>query len=139
MLQQFINGLQLKAEVEALRNGVLSEKEKAIVRQGALNVRIKSFSSSKTSITAGLASINAELAGLQVAFPSLADGDSKDDMVEARIKKLEYQKYLFEGRNKDKGQYALVEIAHDLEVVEAILAKQDEYIALLDTKLATFP
>jgi hypothetical protein len=138
MLQSFINGLQLKAEVEALRNGVLAEKEKAVVRQGALNVRLKSFSSSKSSITGGLASITAELAGLQVAFPALVDGDAKDDM-EARIKKLEYQQYLFESRNKDKGQYALVEIAHDLEVVEATITKQDEYIALLDVKLATFP
>jgi len=137
MLVTFINGLQLKAEVEALRNGVLAEKEKAVVRLGALNVRIKSFSNSKISITGGLTSINAELAGLQVAFPALAPGDAKDDM-EGRIKRLDYQKYLLETRNKDKGQYALVEIAHDLDVVEAIIAKQDDYIALLDTKLATF-
>jgi hypothetical protein len=138
MLQTFINGLQLKAEVEALKNGVLAEREKAVVRQGALNVRIRSFSSSKSSITGGLASINAELTGLQAAFPALAEGDAKDDM-EARIKKLEYQKFLFETRNKDKGQYALVEIAHDLEVVEATIARQDAYIAMLDAKLATFP
>jgi len=137
MLQIFINGIQLKAEVEALKNGVLIEKEKAVVRQGALNVRIKSFSNSKISITGGLTSINAELAGLQVAFPALAPGDAKDDM-EGRIKRLEYQKYLFESRNKDKGQYALVEIAHDLEVVESVIAKQDAYIDMLDAKLATF-
>jgi hypothetical protein len=137
MLQTFINGLTLKSVAETLKARVVEENEKEVLQIANLNQRIKSFTGTKEDIAKGLLEINSELEGMRLAVSNLADGfDSKTRMVN-RINKLEYQKGVFESRDKTKGTDVLIEIAQDVRISEATVALNEELIGLLDSKIST--
>ena len=137
MLNTLINGLLDKTAANALRAKVADEREIEVVRVSTLNIRIKSFSSTRENITEGLTSITGELTGLQSAILSLPAGGEKHLKMGDEIEKLKYQKYVLQSRNRDKGMEVLVELAHDVEIAEAIIAAKDSFLALLDAKIAT--
>jgi hypothetical protein len=137
MIETFINGLTDKPAANALRAKVASEKEIEVVRVATLNIRIKSFTGTRENITEGLTSITGELTGLQSAILSLPAGGERYLKMADEIEKLKYQKYVLESRNRDKSVEVLIELAHDVEIAEAIIAAKDSFLALLDAKIAT--
>ena len=137
MLQELVNGLTDKPAANALRAKVADEREIEVVRVSTLNIRIKSFSSTRNNITEGLTSITSELTGLQTAILSLPAGGERYLKMTDDIEKLKYQKYVLESRNRDKSVEVLIELAHDVEIAEAIIAAKDSFLALLDAKIAT--
>ena len=137
MLNTLINGLLDKTAANTLRAKVADEREIEVVRVSTLNIRIKSFSSTKDNITEGLTSITGELTGLQTAILSLPAGGERYLNMTDDIEKLKYQKYVLESRNRDKSIEVLVELAHDVEIAESIIAAKDSFLALLDAKIAT--
>ena len=136
MIETFINGLTDKPAANALRAKVASEKEIEVVRVATLNIRIKSFSGTRENITEGLTSITGELTGLQSAILSLPAGGERYLKMADEIEKLKYQKYVLESRNRDKSVEVLIELAHDVEIAESIIAAKDSFLALLDAKIA---
>ena len=137
MIENFINGLLDKPAAKALRAKVADEREIEVVRVSTLNIRIKSFSGTRDNITEGLTSITGELTGLQTAILSLPAGGERYLKMTDDIEKLKYQKYVLESRNRDKSVEVLIELAHDVEIAEAIIAAKDSFLALLDAKIAT--
>jgi hypothetical protein len=137
MLDTLISALLDKTSANALRAKVADEREIEVVRVSTLKIRIKSLSSIRDNITEGLTSITGELTGLQSAILSLPVGGEKHLRMGDEIEKLKYQKYVLESRNRDKGMEVLVELAHDVEIAEAIIAAKDSFLSLLDAKIAT--
>jgi len=137
MIDLFINGLTDKPAANALRAKVADEREIEVVRVSTLNIRIKSFSSTRNNITEGLTSITSELTSNQNAILSFPVGTDKYNKMTDEIEKLKYQKYVLESRNRDKSVEVLIELAHDVEIAEAIIAAKDSFLALLDAKIAT--
>ena len=137
MLQELVNGLTDKPAANALRAKVADEREIEVVRVSTLNIRIKSFSSTRNNITEGLTSITSELTSNQNAILSFPVGTDKYNKMTDEIEKLKYQKYVLESRNRDKSVEVLIELAHDVEIAEAIIAAKDSFLALLDAKIAT--
>lgn len=137
MIETFINGLTDKPAANALRAKVADEREIEVVRVSTLNIRIKSFSSTRNNITEGLTSITSELTSNQNAILSFPVGTDKYNKMTDEIEKLKYQKYVLESRNRDKSVEVLIELAHDLQISEAIIAAKDSFLALLDAKIAT--
>ena len=136
MLQSFINGITLKSVAESLKARVVEENDKEQLRIANLNQRIKNFTGSREDIVNGLIEINAELTGLQNAVGSLVEGTDSRVRLENRIMRLEYQKSVFESRDKSRGADILVEVAQDLLVSEATVALNTQLIELLNTKIA---
>jgi hypothetical protein len=136
MLQSFINGITLRSVAESLKARVVEENEKEELRIANLNQRVKNFTGSREDIVNGLIEINAELSGLQNAVGSLVEGTDSRVKLENRIKRLEYQKGVFESRDKARGADILVEVAQDLLVAEATVALNTQLINLLNTKIA---
>jgi hypothetical protein len=137
MIETFINGLTDKPAANTLRAKVADEREIEVVRVATLNIRIKSFSGTRENITEGLTSITGELTGLQSAILSLPAGGERYLKMADEIEKLKYQKYVLESRNRDKSVEVLIELAHDVEIAESIIAAKDSFLALLDAKIAT--
>jgi len=137
MLQELVNGLTDKPAANALRAKVADEREIEVVRVSTLNIRIKSFSSTRNNITEGLTSITSELTSNQNAILSFPVGTDKYNKMTDEIEKFKYQKYVLESRNRDKSVEVLIELAHDVEIAEAIIAAKDSFLALLDAKIAT--
>ena len=137
MLQTFINGLTLKSVAEALKARVVEENEKEVLRISNLNQRIKNFTGSKEDIANGLNEITSELNGLKLAVVNLLDGTDAKTRLANRINKLEYQKGVFESKDKSKGADVLIEIAQDILISEATVALNQTLIGLLDAKIAT--
>jgi hypothetical protein len=136
MLQSFISGITLKSVAESLKARVVEENDKEQLRIANLNQRIKNFTGSREDIANGLIQVNAELTGLQNVVGSLVEGSDTRDKLEIRILRLEFQKSIFESRDKTRGADILVEVAQDLLVSEATVALNEQLIDLLNTKIA---
>jgi hypothetical protein len=136
MLQSFINGITLKSVAESLKARVVEENDKEQLRIANLNQRIKNFTGSREDIANGLIQVNAELTGLQNVVGSLVEGSDTRDKLETRILRLEFQKNVFESRDKTRGADILVEVAQEILVSEAAVALNAQLIGLLNTKIA---
>ena len=93
----------------------------------------KAVTASWIGIYAELTGINAQIAGLEFSISNLPEGPTKEMLI-IRLKKLEYRKFILEGRKSKYGVSALIRKEYNLTCNEQELAENQVLINALNTR-----
>ena len=114
-----------------------TEKEKADLTFRKLSVERLTDRYAETSVEVAtqLQGVIAELAAVDSYIAILPDGPIKDEAVDKKTR-LEYKKFLLEGRVESYGVVALLEKQMDLGRVEQEIAEVDAFVAAVEARKA---
>jgi hypothetical protein len=115
----------------------LAQKEKADLTFRKLSVERLTDRYAETSVEVAtqLQGVIAELAAVESYIAILPDGPIKDEAVDKKTR-LEYKKFLLEGRVESYGVVALLEKQMDLGRVEQEIAEVDAFVAAVEARKA---
>lgn len=115
----------------------LAQKEKADLTFRKLSVERLTDRYAETSVEVAtqLQGVIAELAAVDSYIAILPDGPIKDEAVDKKTR-LEYKKFLLEGRVESYGVVALLEKQMDLGRVEQEIAEVDAFVAAVEARKA---
>lgn len=115
----------------------LAQKEKADLTFRKLSVERLTDRYAETSVEVAtqLQGVIAELAAVDSYIAILPDGPIKDEAVDKKTR-LEYKKFLLEGRVESYGVVALLEKQMDLGRVEQEIAEVDAFMAAVEARKA---
>lgn len=115
----------------------LAQKEKADLTFRKLSVERLTDRYAETSVEVAtqLQGVIAELAAVESYIAILPDGPIKDEAVDKKTR-LEYKKFLLEGRVESYGVVALLEKQMDLGRVEQEIAEVDAFMAAVEARKA---
>lgn len=113
------------------------EKEKADLTFRKLSVERLTDRYAETSVEVAtqLQGVIAELAAVDSYIAILPDGPIKDEALDKKTR-LEYKKFLLEGRVESYGVVALLEKQMDLGRVEQEIAEIDAFMAAIEARKA---
>lgn len=116
----------------------LAQKEKADLTFRKLSViRLTDrYAETSVEVATQLQGVIAELAAVDSYIAILPDGPIKDEAVDKKTR-LEYKKFLLEGRVESYGVVALLEKQMDLGRVEQEIAEVDAFMAAVEARKAT--
>jgi len=114
-----------------------AQKEKADLTFRKLSVERLTDRYAETSVEEAtqLQGVIAELAAVDSYIAILPDGPIKDEAVDKKTR-LEYKKFLLEGRVESYGVVALLEKQMDLGRVEQEIAEVDAFVAAVEARKA---
>lgn len=115
----------------------LAQKEKADLTFRKLSVERLTDRYAETSVEVAtqLQGVIAELAAVDSYIAILPDGPIKDEALDKKTR-LEYKKFLLEGRVESYGVVALLEKQMDLGRVEQEIAEVDAFMAAIEARKA---
>jgi len=115
----------------------LAQKEKADLTFRKLSVERLTDRYAETSVEVAtqLQGVIAELAAVDSYIAILPDGPIKDEALDKKTR-LEYKKFLLEGRVESYGVVALLEKQMDLGRVEQEIAEIDAFMAAVEARKA---
>ncbi|MCW3090884.1 MAG: hypothetical protein JWP81_1953 [Ferruginibacter sp.] len=94
------------------------------------------YDQTSVEIDADLLAVIAEITASQTVIDTLADGPSKQDSIKKKTK-LEYQKFLLNGRKENYGSVALLQKEMDVAMLGVEVAEIDVFIAALTARKAS--
>lgn len=115
----------------------LAQKEKADLTFRKLSVErlTDRYAETSVEIATQLQGVIAELAAVDSYIAILPDGPIKDEALDKKTR-LEYKKFLLEGRVESYGVVALLEKQMDLDRVEQEIAEIDAFMAAVEARKA---
>ncbi|MFN4027231.1 MAG: hypothetical protein ACK4IZ_07295 [Flavobacterium sp.] len=115
----------------------LAQKEKADLTFRKLSVErlTDRYAETSVEIATQLQGVIAELAAVDSYIAILPDGPIKDEALDKKTR-LEYKKFLLEGRVESYGVVALLEKQMDLGRVEQEIAEIDAFMAAVEARKA---
>ncbi|WP_412476409.1 hypothetical protein [Flavobacterium sp. TBRC 19031] len=115
----------------------LAQKEKADLTFRKLSVErlTDRYAETSVEIATQLQGVIAELAAVDSYIAILPDGPIKDEALDKKTR-LEYKKFLLEGRVESYGVVALLEKQMDLGRVEQEIAEIDAFMATIEARKA---
>lgn len=115
----------------------LAQKEKADLTFRKLSVErlTDRYAETSVEIATQLQGVIAELAAVDSYIAILPDGPIKDEALDKKTR-LEYKKFLLEGRVESYGVVALLEKQMDLGRVEQEIAEIDAFMAAIEARKA---
>lgn len=131
--------LSTKADCTALITMAETEKRTLNFRKEAEILQTQNATQTTQGIIEDLASVNQELDSIVPFFGTLTPGSKLYAETEAKIKRLEFKKYLLDKRQVNYGPIKLVDRQYDLECIEQNIAATDTYIAALMARRDELP
>lgn len=112
------------------------ERDDAAFRKTSVERRQSATSSRSVEVSTELQTVNTELATWNALIGTLADGPVKSNL-EDRVIRLEYRKFLLEGRSESYGTIALIEQELELALLNQSITEIDAFIAQVSAHRAT--
>jgi hypothetical protein len=117
-------------------NMATEEKEDLAHKKSNLEHKYDDSKDKSVELDADLNVVNTELGALQTVVSTLPDGEAKD-LLNTKIKKLEYRKFLLEERSESYGAVAVVEKELEIGMLEKQIAEVEAFIQSVTDHKAT--
>lgn len=131
-----VQNLTQVADCDVLLSWAQKEKADLTFRKLSVERLTDRYAESSVEVATQLQGVIAELAAVDSYIAILPDGPIKDEALDKKTR-LEYKKFLLEGRVESYGVVALLEKQMDLGRVEQEIAEVDAFMAAVEARKAT--
>lgn len=130
-----VQNLTQVADCDVLLSWAQKEKADLTFRKLSVERLTDRYAETSVEVATQLQGVIAELAAVDSYIAILPDGPIKDEAVDKKTR-LEYKKFLLEGRVESYGVVALLEKQMDLGRVEQEIAEVDAFVAAVEARKA---
>ena len=130
-----VQNLTQVADCDVLLSWAQKEKADLTFRKLSVERLTDRYAETSVEVATQLQCVIAELAAVDSYIAILPDGPIKDEAVDKKTR-LEYKKFLLEGRVESYGVVALLEKQMDLGRVEQEIAEVDAFVAAVEARKA---
>ena len=130
-----VQNLTQVADCDVLLSWDQKEKADLTFRKLSVERLTDRYAETSVEVATQLQGVIAELAAVDSYIAILPDGPIKDEAVDKKTR-LEYKKFLLEGRVESYGVVALLEKQMDLGRVEQEIAEVDAFVAAVEARKA---
>jgi len=130
-----VQNLTQVADCDVLLSWAQKEKADLTFRKLSVERLTDRYAETSVEVATQLQGVIAELAAVDSYIVILPDGPIKDEAVDKKTR-LEYKKFLLEGRVESYGVVALLEKQMDLGRVEQEIAEVDAFVAAVEARKA---
>lgn len=130
-----VQNLTQVADCDVLLSWAQKEKADLTFRKLSVERLTDRYAETSVEIATQLQGVIAELAAVDSYIAILPDGPIKDEALDKKTR-LEYKKFLLEGRVESYGVVALLEKQMDLGRVEQEIAEIDDFMAAVEARKA---
>ena len=130
-----VQNLTQVADCDVLLSWAQKEKADLTFRKLSVERLTDRYAETSVEVATQLQGVIAELAAVDSYIAILPDGPIKDEAVDKKTR-LEYKKFLLEGRVESYGVVALLEKQMDLGRVEQEIAEVDAFMAAVEARKA---
>ena len=130
-----VQNLTQVADCDVLLSWAQKEKADLTFRKLSVERLTDRYAETSVEVATQLQGVIAELAAVDSYIAILPDGPIKDEAVDKKTR-LEYKKFLLEGRVESYGVVAILEKQMDLGRVEQEIAEVDAFVAAVEARKA---
>lgn len=130
-----VENLTQVADCDVLLSWAQKEKADLTFRKLSVERLTDRYAETSVEVATQLQGVIAELAAVDSYIAILPDGPIKDEALDKKTR-LEYKKFLLEGRVESYGVVALLEKQMDLGRVEQEIAEVDAFVAAVEARKA---
>lgn len=130
-----VQNLTQVADCDVLLSWAQKEKADLTFRKLSVERLTDRYAETSVEVATQLQGVIAELAAVDSYIAILPDGPIKDEALDKKTR-LEYKKFLLEGRVESYGVVALLEKQMDLGRVEQEIAEVDAFVAAVEARKA---
>lgn len=130
-----VQNLTQVADCDVLLSWAQKEKADLTFRKLSVERLTDRYAETSVEVATQLQGVIAELAAVDSYIAILPDGPIKDEALDKKTR-LEYKKFLLEGRVESYGVVALLEKQMDLGRVEQEIAEIDAFMAAVEARKA---
>ena len=130
-----VQNLTQVADCDVLLSWAQKEKADLTFRKLSVERLTDRYAEASVEVATQLQGVIAELVAVDSYIAILPDGPIKDEAVDKKTR-LEYKKFLLEGRVESYGVVALLEKQMDLGRVEQEIAEVDAFVAAVEARKA---
>jgi hypothetical protein len=130
-----VQNLTQVADCDVLLSWAQKEKADLTYRKLSVERLTDRYAETSVEVATQLQGVIAELAAVDSYIAILPDGPIKDEALDKKTR-LEYKKFLLEGRVESYGVVALLEKEMDLGRVEQEIAEVDAFVAAVEARKA---
>lgn len=130
-----VQNLTQVADCDVLLSWAQKEKADLTFRKLSVERLTDRYAETSVEVATQLQGVIVELAAVDSYIAILPDGPIKDEALDKKTR-LEYKKFLLEGRVESYGVVALLEKEMDLGRVEQEIAEVDAFVAVVEARKA---